>query len=84
MKLPDDLLSQLEDLARTRRVSKSQVVRESLERALREDSTRTLNLRYRVRVPAGYGQANTAGRVRIEAIDIRDRWRRRDLIHQSR
>jgi Arc/MetJ-type ribon-helix-helix transcriptional regulator len=39
MKLPDDLLSQLEDLARTRRVSKSQVVRESLERALREDST---------------------------------------------
>ena len=39
MKLPDDLLSQLEDLARTRRVSKSQVIRESLERALREDST---------------------------------------------
>jgi predicted transcriptional regulator len=38
LKLPDDLLSQLEDLAKTRRMTKSQIVRASLERAFRRDS----------------------------------------------
>ncbi len=35
MKLPDDLLAQLEREARTRRITKSVLVRESLEAALR-------------------------------------------------
>ncbi len=35
VKLPDDLLVQLEDEAKARRVTKSRLVRESLERALR-------------------------------------------------
>lgn len=36
LKLPDDLLAQLASEAKARRVSKSALVRESLERALRE------------------------------------------------
>lgn len=35
LKLPDDLLAQLESEAKTRRVTKSWLVRESLEKALR-------------------------------------------------
>lgn len=35
LKLPDDLLDQLEHEARARRVTKSRLVRESLEKALR-------------------------------------------------
>jgi predicted transcriptional regulator len=38
LKLPDDLLAQLEREARARRVTKSLVVRESLEKALRGQS----------------------------------------------
>jgi predicted transcriptional regulator len=38
LKLPDDLLADLEREAKARRVPKSVVVRESLERALRERS----------------------------------------------
>jgi predicted transcriptional regulator len=36
LKLPDDLLTELEREARTRRVTKSALVRESLEAALRK------------------------------------------------
>ncbi len=36
VKLPDDLLAQLGDEAKARRVTKSRLVRESLERALRK------------------------------------------------
>ena len=36
MKLPEDLLAELEGEAKTRRVTKSQLVRESLEMALRK------------------------------------------------
>lgn len=36
LKLPDDLLAQLEHEAKTRRVTKSLLVRESLEKALRK------------------------------------------------
>ncbi len=35
LKLPDDLLAQLDSEAKARRVTKSRVVRESLEQALR-------------------------------------------------
>ena len=38
LKLPDALLAQLETEAKTRRVTKSQLVRESLEKALRSPS----------------------------------------------
>ena len=38
MKLPDDLLTQLEGEAKARRVTKSSVVRESLEKALRKQT----------------------------------------------
>jgi hypothetical protein len=38
LKLPDDLLAQLESEAKARRVTKSWLVRESLERALRQPS----------------------------------------------
>ncbi len=38
LRLPDDLLAQLDHEAKARRVSKSGVVRESLERALRKPS----------------------------------------------
>ena len=38
LKLPDDLLAQLESEAKTRRVTKSWLVRESLEKALRRPS----------------------------------------------
>jgi predicted DNA-binding protein len=38
LKLPDDLLVQLDTQAKARRVTKSLLVRESLEKALREDS----------------------------------------------
>ena len=40
LKLPDDLLADLNREARARRVTKSVVVRESLERALRNPSRR--------------------------------------------
>jgi predicted transcriptional regulator len=36
LKLPDDLLAQLNSEAKSRRVTKSRVVRESLEKALRK------------------------------------------------
>ena len=36
LKLPDDLLAQLESEAKARRVTKSRIVRESLEAALRK------------------------------------------------
>jgi predicted DNA-binding protein len=35
MRLPDDLLSELDRAAKARRVTKSEIVRESLEKALR-------------------------------------------------
>lgn len=35
LKLPDDLLSQLESAAKARRVTKSRLIRESLEKTLR-------------------------------------------------
>jgi hypothetical protein len=38
LKLPDDLLAQLESEAKARRVTKSRVVRESLEKALSKQS----------------------------------------------
>jgi hypothetical protein len=38
LKLPDDLLAQLEIEAKARRVTKSQLVRDSLEKALRKQS----------------------------------------------
>ena len=38
LKLPDDLLAQLESEAKARRVTKSSVVRESLEKALSKQS----------------------------------------------
>lgn len=38
LKLPDDLLAQLESEAKARRVTKSWLVRESLERALRQQA----------------------------------------------
>jgi len=38
LKLPDDLLAQLESEAKARRVTKSWLVRESLEKALRKPS----------------------------------------------
>jgi len=40
LKLPDDLLTQLEGEAKARRVTKSSVVRESLEKALRKQTSR--------------------------------------------
>jgi Ribbon-helix-helix protein, copG family len=39
LKLPDDLLEQLEQEAKARRVTKSLLVRESLEKALRAGSS---------------------------------------------
>jgi len=39
-KLPDDLLAQLDSEAKARRVTKSRLVRESLEQALRKQSPR--------------------------------------------
>lgn len=39
LKLPDDLLAQLEQEAEARGMTKSQLVRESLEKALRQSST---------------------------------------------
>jgi len=36
LKLPDDLLAQLSQAAKTRRVTKSSIVRESLKKTLRE------------------------------------------------
>ena len=39
LKLPDDLLALLESEAKTRRVTKSRLIRESLENALRKKST---------------------------------------------
>ena len=38
LKVPDDLLAQLEGEAKARRVTKSQLVRESLEQTLRKPS----------------------------------------------
>ena len=38
LKLPDDLLAQLEGEAKARRITKSSLVRESLEKALRSQS----------------------------------------------
>ena len=38
LKLPDDLLAQLESEAKARRVTKSSLVRESLEKAFHRDS----------------------------------------------
>ncbi|MEX2263040.1 MAG: CopG family transcriptional regulator [Bryobacteraceae bacterium] len=38
LKLPDDLLAQLESEAKARRVTKSWLVRESLEKALRKQA----------------------------------------------
>lgn len=38
LKLPDDLLAQLDSEAKARRVTKSWLVRESLEKALRKQS----------------------------------------------
>jgi predicted transcriptional regulator len=38
LKLPDDLLDQLENEAKARRVTKSWLVRESLEKALRKQT----------------------------------------------
>ena len=38
LKLPDDLLAQLDSEAKARRVTKSWLVRDSLERALRKES----------------------------------------------
>jgi hypothetical protein len=38
LKLPDDLLTQLNSEAKARRVTKSELVRESLEKALRRQS----------------------------------------------
>jgi len=40
LKLPDDLLAQIENEAKARRVPKSQIVRESLENALRPQPPR--------------------------------------------
>lgn len=40
LKIPDELLAELEGAARARRVSKSVLVRESLERALRPRARR--------------------------------------------
>jgi predicted transcriptional regulator len=40
LKLPDDLLAELERVARTRRTTKSVLVRESLEAALRRQPRR--------------------------------------------
>jgi hypothetical protein len=39
LKLPDDLLAQLEQEAEARGITKSRLVRESLEKALRQPST---------------------------------------------
>lgn len=39
LKLPDELLAQLEDQAKARRVTKSWIVRESLVRVLREQAS---------------------------------------------
>ena len=39
LRLPDDLLAQLDSEAKSRRVTKSWLVRESLEKALRKQST---------------------------------------------
>ncbi len=39
LKLPDDLLVQLEGEAKKRRITKSSLIRESLERALRKPSS---------------------------------------------
>ena len=39
LKLPDDLLAQLDSEAKARRMTKSSLVRESLEKALRSPST---------------------------------------------
>lgn len=39
LKLPDDLLVQLDSAAKARRVTKSSIVRESLEKALRKPSS---------------------------------------------
>jgi predicted transcriptional regulator len=39
LKLPDDLLSQLDNEAKARQVTKPQLVRESLENALRKQSS---------------------------------------------
>ena len=39
LKLPESLLAQLESAAKTRRVTKSQLVRESLQEALRQGPT---------------------------------------------
>ena len=38
LKLPDDLLAQIESEAKARRVTKSSLIRESLEKALRPES----------------------------------------------
>ena len=40
LKLPDDLLAELESEAKARRVTKSQLVRESLEHSLRRTPSR--------------------------------------------
>jgi predicted transcriptional regulator len=39
LRLPDDLLAELESEAKARRVTKSSLVRESLEKALRKQSS---------------------------------------------
>ena len=39
LKLPDDLLTQLDHAAKARRITKSRLVRESLEKALRQKSS---------------------------------------------
>lgn len=57
LRLPDDLLAEVEREARARRITKSVVVRESLEMALRE--------RARRRTPSCYDLArDLAGRVK--------------------
>jgi len=40
LKVPDDLLAQLDSEAKARRVTKSRLIRESLEQALRKQSPR--------------------------------------------
>jgi hypothetical protein len=37
LKLPDDLLTQLESIAKARRITKSQVIRQSLEKSFQEE-----------------------------------------------
>jgi hypothetical protein len=43
LKLPDDLLAQLEHESKARRITKSSLVRESLEESLRKRSTGALS-----------------------------------------